>query len=92
MTDKHKHLLGSQGYYEIKTAKNYINPSLNSPFRSGGGGQPNGSATYESCNPPKPSNPIGASFSSAQYLKNYSSNTAHYYDRIDNLKDNRKKE
>lgn len=90
MAEKHKPFFGSQTYKDIKASKNYLNPGV-------GGGKPGMGAQSNQGIGSEPSyqkrtEPIGSSFSSAQYLKSYSSNIDHYYDRVDYLKDQRKQE
>ena len=92
MTDKHKHFFVPYAYNDIKSTKNYTTPPIGTNTRSGTTVQPNGSTTSETSTLQKPFNPIGSSFSSGQYLKNYSNNMAHFHDRIDNIQENKKKE
>lgn len=92
MTDKHKHFFTPQTYNDIKANKNTTNTNTISNGKSGSNLQSGGGISLETSGSYKSFNPIGSSFSSGQYLKNYSSNMAHFYERIDNLNDGKKKE
>lgn len=92
MTDKHKQLYIPQKLSELKTLKNYTATNITVGLKPTMNSQTNGSVTSESPAFQRQLNPIGSSFSSGQYLKNYSSNKAHFNDRVDHLNNNKKKE